>query len=219
MTRDQVQALPAGEKAEPDPDWQVLQRVAAGDVESFGALAARHQQGLHQLCHRMLGDAEAARDATQDVLLKVFRSAAGFQPQGKVSTWLYRIAVNHCLNRLRRRRLARFFSFGELGQPGEDGEEHELDPPDDAPDAEARLQTRERWRRTRQAIDALPENQRTVLILAKFQGLSQREIARVLEITEGAVESRLVRAMRTLAAADAEQAAAVGTKRLAGSNS
>lgn len=191
--------------ADLDRDWLTLQRVAAGDVESFGALATRHERGLHHLCCRLLGDSESAKDATQDILIKVFRNAASFKPQSKVSTWIYRIAVNHCLNRLRRQRLLRFFSFGELGGHAEGDEEQELDPVDSAPDAEARLQSRERWRQTRAALDRLPENQRTVLILAKFQGLSQREIAEVLTITEGAVESRLVRALRTLTAAAANE--------------
>lgn len=189
-----------------DPDLGVLQRVAAGDVESFGVLLQRHEKRLQQLCFRLLGDAEAARDATQEVFLKAYKSAAGFKPQGKVSTWLYRIAVNHCFNRLRRRKLLKFLSFGELAQGSEEGDELEIDPADERPDAEAALAARERWTATRAAIDALPENQRSVLVLAKFEGLSQKEIAQILEITEGAVESRLVRAMRTLSAADARSA-------------
>lgn len=192
-----------------DPDLGILQRVAAGDVESFGVLLQRHEKKLQQLCFRLLGEEEAARDAVQDVFLKAFNGAAGFKPQAKVSTWLYRIAVNHCLNRLRRQKLLRFFSFTELAQPGQDeGEPIELDPADDRPDAEQALAARERWRKTRTAIAALPENQRLVLMLAKFEGLSQKEIAQVLEITEGAVESRLVRAMRTLSATDSATARA-----------
>lgn len=189
---------------ENDPDLGILQRVAAGDVESFGVLLERHEKKLQQLCFRLLGDAEAARDAVQEVFLKAFRNAAGFKPQAKVSTWLYRIAVNHCFNRLRRRKLLKFLSFGEMTKPGEEGDELELDPPDASPDAETVLAARERWKATREAIDALPENQRSVLVLAKFEGLAYKEIAQVLEISEGAVESRLVRAMRTLQAAAAK---------------
>lgn len=186
-----------------DPDLGILQRVAAGDVESFGVLMQRNEKRLYQLCHRLLGESEEARDAVQDVFLKVYRNAGSFKPQGKVSTWLYRIAVNHCFNRLRRRRLVRFFSFGELARPGKDeSEAQELDPADESPDAEEMLRSRERWQRTRKVIDALPENQRSVLILAKFEGLPYKEIAEVLGITEGAVESRLVRAMRKLSAAE-----------------
>lgn len=182
-----------------DPDWELLQRVAAGDAESFAPLVERHQARLIRLCERLLGDAEEARDAAQEVFLRVFRRAASFRPDGQVFTWIYRIAVNHCLNRLRRRRILRFFSLSSE----DDGESETpaLDPVDGAPDALARLAARERWEATRQAIDALPASQRTVLILARFEGLAYREIARTLGITEGAVESRLVRAMRRLTAA------------------
>ena len=202
-----------------DPDLGVLQRVAAGDAESFGVLLQRHEKRLQQLCLRLLGEKEAARDAVQDIFLKVYRSAGSFKPQGKVATWLYRIAVNHCFNRLRRQRILRFFSFGELVREGqEEGDELELDPADPRPDAEAVLRARERWRTTRRIIDKLPENQRLVLVLAKFEGLSYKEIAQVLEITEGAVESRLVRAMRTLQATEAEEGSGpgAGKKQVAG---
>ncbi len=75
-----------------------------------------------------------------------------------------------------------------------------FDPPDPAPDPAAALAARQRWLATRRAIDRLPDSQRTVLILARFEGLSYRQIAEVLGITEGAVESRLVRAMRRIGA-------------------
>ena len=88
---------------EEDPDRGVLARVAEGDVESFGVLVERHQERLIRLCERMLGEPEEARDAAQEVFLKAFRKAGSFRPRGRVYTWLYRIAVNHCLNRLRRR--------------------------------------------------------------------------------------------------------------------
>ena len=202
-----------------DPDLGVLQRVAAGDAESFGVLLQRHEKRLQQLCLRLLGEKETARDAVQDIFLKVYRSAGSFKPQGKVATWIYRIAVNHCFNRLRRQRILRFFSFGELVREGQDeGDELELDPADPRPDAEEALRARERWRTTRRIIDKLPENQRLVLVLAKFEGLSYKEIAQVLEITEGAVESRLVRAMRTLQATEAEEGRnpGAGKKQVAG---
>jgi len=181
----------------PDPDREVLARVAAGDAEAFTALVERHQERLLRLCERLLGDAEGARDAVQEVFLKVYRKAASYQPRGQVFTWLYRIAVNHCLNRLRRGKVVRFL---RLADPGGD-DEPAADPPapGDGPQAEA--EARERWRATRRAIAALPAGQRAVVVLAKFEGLPYRRIAAVLRITEGAVESRLFRAMRRLEAA------------------
>ena len=182
-----------------DPDRSLLSRVAEGDVESFGVLVERHEARLFRLCERMLQNPEEARDAAQEVFLKAFRKAGSYRPRGKVYTWLYRIAVNHCLNVLRRRKLARFLSFGELG--GSDSGENaapEFEPEAGEPDPEHRLEARRRWETTRELIDRLPAGQRGVLVLAKFEGLSYRRIAEVLEISEGAVESRLFRAMQRL---------------------
>ena len=181
----------------PDPDREVLARVAAGDTEAFTPLVERHQERLLRTCERLLGDTEGARDAVQEVFLKVYRKAGSYQPRGQVFTWIYRIAVNHCLNRLRRGKVVRFLRLADPG--GEEGPAADPPAPGDGPQAEA--EARERWRATRQAIAALPAGQRAVLVLAKFEGLPYRRIAAVLGITEGAVESRLFRAMRRLEAA------------------
>ncbi|MEM6457655.1 MAG: sigma-70 family RNA polymerase sigma factor, partial [Acidobacteriota bacterium] len=190
-----------------DPHWGVLARVAEGDTASFGALVQAYEARIVRLCGRFLATEEDARDAAQDVFLILYRKAGHFQPRGKVYTLLYRIAVNHCLKRLRRRKIATFLSFGDMA-PTADGEAADAavyDPADDAaPDADRQLLARERWRRTRARIDALPANQRAVVVLAKFEGLPYKRIAEVLEITEKAVESRLVRAMRRLKTADRE---------------
>ncbi len=182
--------------AEVDQDLPLIERVAQGDAESFAILVERHGERLARLCQRMLGNAEEARDAVQEVLLKAYRNAGRYRPRGKVYTWLYRIAVNHCLNRLRRRKVVRFLSFAEVPRVAEKG--LTFDPPDAAPDAARRLDSRRRWQRTRRMIDGLPAGQRAVLVLARFEGLSYRQIAAVLEITESAVESRLHRAMTRL---------------------
>jgi len=183
-----------------DPGWEILARVAAGEVEAFSSLVEAHQQRLLRLCERLLGEAEEARDAVQEVFLKAYRKAASFHPQGQVYTWLYRIAVNHCLNRLRRRRLVQFTRLSP--EPAEDVPA--FDPPDGAPDPEAALVARRRWMATRKAIERLPAGQRAVLVLVRFEGMSYRQVAETLQITEGAVESRLFRAMRRLEAAQEE---------------
>jgi RNA polymerase sigma-70 factor (ECF subfamily) len=181
-----------------DPGWELLRRVAAGEVEAFAPLVESHQERLLRLCERLLGDVEEARDAAQEVFLKAFRKAGSYRPRGQVYTWLYRIAVNHCLNLLRRRRVVRFLRRGESA--GEE-ETPPFDPPDVRPDPETALAARRLWRVTRLAIERLPPGQRAVLVLVRCEGLSYREAATLLGITEGAVESRLVRAMRHLEAA------------------
>ncbi|HSS49378.1 MAG TPA: RNA polymerase sigma factor [Thermoanaerobaculia bacterium] len=190
-----------------DPGWEALARVAAGDADALAPLVESHQERLFRLCERLLGDAEEARDAAQDTFLKAYRKAADVRPQGQVYTWLYRIAVNHCLNKLRRRKLVRFLRWDAPA----DGESPAFDPPDRAADPAATLEARRRWRATREAIGKLPENQRAVLVLVRFEGLSYKQVAEVLGITEGAVESRLVRAMRRLEAAQEAESSRVSS--------
>lgn len=200
----------AADRGAGDPDWELLARVAAGDGDAYLPLVERHQQRLLRLCERLLGEREEARDAVQEVFLKAFRHAGGAEPRGQLFTWLYRIAVNHCLNRLRRRRIARFFSL--TPDPAVEEEGAGFEPASEAPSPEREAGARERWAATRRAIARLPDGQRAVLVLAKFEGLSYREIATALAITEGAVESRLVRAMRRLEAAQESGPAGVSRR-------
>jgi RNA polymerase sigma-70 factor, ECF subfamily len=191
-----------------DPGWESLARVAAGDAEAFAPLVESHQERLLRLCERLLADVEGARDAAQEVFLKAYRKAGEVRPQGQVYTWLYRIAVNHCLNKLRRRKLVRFL---RLEAPGE-RDAPAFDPPDETADPAAALEARRCWQATRHAIAQLPENQRSVLVLVRFEGLSYKQVAEVLEITEGAVESRLFRAMRRIEAAQEARESRVSRK-------
>lgn len=218
----QVREATAADDAPPaaagsDADREALARVAAGDADAFRGLVERHQDRLVAVCHRLLGDREAARDAAQEVFLKAFRKAGDFEPRAQVSTWLYRIAVNHCLNLLRRRRIARFLPWGGAGGAGrgEGGEDEApaFDPPDEAPGPEAAVEARRRWQRVRRAIEALPPGQRAVLVLVRFEGLAYKEAAEALGITLGAVESRLIRALRNLDAALAQDSAPAGVPR------
>jgi len=184
-------------------DLDLLHATAEGDGGAFEELVGRHQDRVIAVCQRLLGDREEARDAAQEVFLKVYRKAGRFRPDAKVSTWLYRIAVNHCLNRLRRRKVVRFLSFGGLSSGESDGGRPDaglalVDPADPAPGPDAALAARRRWQATRRALASLPESQRAVVVLAKFEELSYDEIAEVLGTSNSAVASRLFRAMRQL---------------------
>ena len=184
------------ESVDPDPDWELLARVGAGDGPAFEELVERHHRRLLRVCERLLGDREEARDAVQEVLLRVLHKAGGFRPRALVSTWLYRIAVNHCLNVLRRRRIVRMLSLTATDEAGE--EERALDPVEERPGPQRELAARREWRHVQRAIAALPPGQRAVLVLVRLEGLAYKEVAETLGITLGAVESRLVRAMRAL---------------------
>jgi RNA polymerase sigma factor (sigma-70 family) len=160
-------------------DWDLLARSAAGDDDAFRVIVERHQDRLVRLCQRLLMDREDALDAAQEVFIKAYQKAGELQPRGELFTWLYRVATNHCFNRLRRRRIVRFLPFGD--------ETHEnvasIEPMSKSVGPDSELIAKERWQATQSAIARLPEN------------------AEVLEISESAVESRLFRAMRNLAKA------------------
>ena len=98
-----------------DPGWELLSRTAAGDDAAFGELMRAYQDRLLAVCQRMLGGPEKAEDAVQEVFLKAYRQAGRLEPRGRLYTWLYRVAVNHCLNRLRRRRIVRFVPLVKRG--------------------------------------------------------------------------------------------------------
>ena len=178
-------------------DWQLLARTAEGDDDAFRVIVERHQDRLVRLCQRLLTDREEALDAAQEVFIKAYQKAGKLKPKGELYTWLYRVATNHCLNKIRRRRIVRFIPMGE----SDSDETYSIEPVSASPGPDIELAARERWRATQSAIAKLPESQRAVLVLAKFEGLSYRQIAETLEITEGAVESRLFRAMRNLSRA------------------
>ena len=180
-----------------DPGWRLLEQVAAGDSGAFDALMLQHQDRVLAVCQRMLGNRAEAEDATQEVFVKAYHKAGSLEPRGQVYTWLYRVAVNHCLNQLRRRRIVRFLPL-VVGRDNDEEPRREIEPREPSADPEQVAAARQRWRRTERLIAALPDNQKAVLILARFEGLSYREISEALEISEGAVESRLFRAMRNL---------------------
>lgn len=192
-----------------DPDWELVARLGRGDRDALGDLVRRHERRVATLCHRFLDDRDEALDATQEVFLKAWRQAANFEPRARVTTWLHRIAVNHCLNRLRRRAILRFVPFVSVG---DDGQEEVFDPVDPVAGPDGALDSRRELAAVRRAIRRLPPGQRAVLVLVRFEGLSYRATAEALGITEGAVESRLVRAMRTLTAARQQVAAKLGTE-------
>lgn len=163
----------------------VAQRVRAGDVGAFRALVEATSNRLVRLAARILGNLSDAEDAVQDAYVKAFQSltAGSFEARARVETWLYRIVVNQCLDALRQRR--RRASEGEQAvEPTWDG----------AASAEAHLALRE----LRDLCSDLPEEQRAALVLKAVEGFTSRETAEILEISEGAVEQRLVRARAAL---------------------
>lgn len=177
-------------------DAALVDKFQRGDTEAFGELVRRYQDKVMATCVRMLGNREDAQDAAQEVFVKAFDALPRFDPRAKFSTWLYRVATNHCLNVLRGRRIRRLLSL-ERGNPEPDayilGAQR-----DPAPGPDGEVEREERGRALWKAIDSLPESQKVATVLARFGNLSYAEIAEVMETTVPAVESILHRAKRRL---------------------
>jgi len=169
-----------------------------GDPSAFPTLVRRNQEMVFKLAYRYLTNHAEAEDVAQEVFLKVHGAVGNYQPTAKFGTWVYRITVNLCLNRLRASRLRRSIS---LESAGEGEEEFSVDPA--APTGEAassRLEREEFERKVREAMAELPDGQRTAVLLRRFNELSYDEIAEVMETSVPAVKSLLARARQSLKA-------------------
>jgi RNA polymerase sigma-70 factor, ECF subfamily len=170
-------------KYDDDADIWLVGKARAGDVDAYEVLVRRHRDRIYRIALRMLGDRHDAEDIAQDVVIQVWTALAGFTGASSFTTWLYRIVVNRCLNQIRRSRSTR---------PVLDG-----DPPPVA-GAEDMVIAQQRARAVMEAIAALPPDQRAVVVLHQLEGLSYREVAAVVNISEDAVRGRLHRARVSL---------------------
>jgi RNA polymerase sigma-70 factor (ECF subfamily) len=173
----------------------LVARCAQGDQAACAELVAEHQRMVYQLAFHLLGNRDEALDLSQDVFMRVFRTLPQFRGQSQLRTWIYRIVVNQARNRQRwwrRRHRASQVSLDQhLEAHGEPSGNPQV-----APDnvlVQKRLASQ-----LRHALDALPFDQRTVVILREIDGLSYDEIAFSLGVTLGTVKSRLTRARRAL---------------------
>ena len=169
-----------------DPDGDLVERILGGDELAFSELVLKYRNRVMGVAARMLGNRVEAEDLAQDVFVKVYYSLKSFKGEALFSTWLYRITANSCLNHRRRRKLE-----AEIGE-ARDGRESLL--ADAGSNPQALLEEREVKALLEKAIDALPPEQRIVLILRDIEGLSYEAIADSLELELGTVRSRLHRA-------------------------
>lgn len=178
-----------------DPDVSLMLRFQRGDDAAFDELVRRNWPKVLRLVHRFIGAREDAHDLTQDVFLGVWRSRRSYRPRARFSTWIYRSALNVCLNYNRSMQLRRTVSLS--GPDGEARGVADLPEPDaDLPLEE--IERRERVRKVREAIDTLPENQRAAVLLSRYEKLPYRDIARVMDLSVQAVKSLLSRAKENL---------------------
>lgn len=167
-------------------DLDQITRAAAGDAAAVRALVHRYSPGVLALAMHMLRDTGEAEDVTQETFIRAWKALPGWEPRAKFSTWLHRVALNLCYDRLRKRR--------------EVLPDELPDNPDPGPGPMEQLDQTQRVSAVETAIARLPERQSAALTLCALQGHSQAEAAEILEISVEALESLLARARRTLRA-------------------
>lgn len=186
--------VPPGDPGEPTPsDAELVRAHVAGDPEAFAELVRRHRDRLWAVALRTTGDREEAADAVQDALLSAHRAAAGFRGDSAVTTWLHRIVVNACLDRIRRRKAHPTVPLPD-GNRSPDDRPGDPEPAAPAPDHDAALLVRD-------ALAALPVEQRAAIVLVDVQGYAVAEAAEMLGIAEGTVKSRCARGRARMALA------------------
>jgi RNA polymerase sigma-70 factor (ECF subfamily) len=181
-----------------DPDVQLMLRFQRGDMDAFQQLFQKYSPSLVNFAFHFLGSRARAEEIAQEVFLQVYRWQKRYEPKAKFSTWLFKIANNHCLNEVRKGeyRVTRE-SLDSLVNP--EGEERERDLPDMNPSkGEEILAAKEAAGKIQRILRRVPENQRAALMLSRLEGLSYQEVAEVLGTTEKAVKSLVFRATQSL---------------------
>lgn len=183
--------------ANPDPDAALMLRVKQGDTEAFAQLVDKYRQPVINLAWRTLRDLTEAEDLAQNVFVQAFKSARRYEASAKFSTWLFTITRNLCLNEIRRR--ARH-PAESLDQPHAEHDEQPLHQVEDKGVASPpqQLLRGELEEKISEALAALPENQRTALLLCRQEELSYEEIAEVLDCSVSATKSLIHRGRETI---------------------
>jgi RNA polymerase sigma-70 factor (ECF subfamily) len=174
-------------------DRDLVTKIINGEQNALKQLFEQYQHLVYNICYRMTGNREEAEDITQDVFIKIFHAIGKFRGDAKLSSWIYRIALNTCLKRERRKKLENWISLEFLFQ-----EKEQLHPASPEEPPEQQIEIAEKEQIVQQAIQSLPERQKTALILYRYENLSYTEIAQVMKISLSSVESLLHRAKDNL---------------------
>lgn len=176
---------------------ELISAVLQGNTKAFEPLVNRYKDLVFNTCMGFVHNADEANDLTQDVFIRAFEKLAQFKHQASFSTWIYRIAINTSLNALRSKKNQRFY---RLGNWFESNNEALFSVPEDLNITPENLMlTKEQNVLVKKELDRLSEKQRVAFVLSRCENLPQKEIADIMKISEGAVESLIQRAKTNLA--------------------
>jgi len=175
-------------------DAALVKAIQAGDMAAFDQLVVKHKDKLFNMVYWFLADYQEANDCAQETFIKVFKSIKKFRSESSFSTWLYRIAINTCKNRLK----SSTYRWKKKTVPLENPESSEqgnrsYEIQNDSPSPENKLEKKEMLMMIQKAVNALPEEQNRVIVLRDIQGLSYQEIVDITGLNLGTVKSRLAR--------------------------
>lgn len=177
-----------------EQDNLLIERVLAGETDAFEQIVTRYQKRVYSLCYRMTGNEQDAYDLSQEAFLRVYNNLKSFKGDSSLSTWIYRISSNICIDHLRRSKKARIISL----TPAYEEESSEIDLPDDTYSPEVNYSKQELAEAIGSAINRLSSDHRQIIILRDINQLSYDEIGRVLDLEPGTVKSRIFRARDNL---------------------
>ncbi len=176
-----------------EDDKDLVEAAKGGDRRAFSALVDRHKRRVYLTAFHLVGSHGDADDVAQETFVRAYKGIGEFDGRSSVFTWLYRICVNAGLNHLRKRDRRKQVYIEDYPLPPEvEGRV--------GSDEKRRLEARQMWLKVARAVDALPEDQKVVVVLGQLEGLSQKEMAEVLEVPEGTIAWRLHQARKSLRA-------------------
>ncbi len=174
----------------------LLEKSKEGDIEAFEYLVTKYQKKVFNIALRLLGNYDDASELTQEAFIKIYKSIKNFKEESLLSTWIYRIATNVCLDELRKRKKRWVLSLDEEIQSEDGGIHRQVE--DDSPTPDVIAEINDTKNTINKAIRKLQEEHRIVLILRDLQGFSYEEIAKIINRPEGTVKSRINRARSEL---------------------
>lgn len=175
---------------------KLVKQAQKGDMVSFEALILQHEKMVYNIALRMLNHSEDVKDISQEVFLKVYRNLEQFDGKSAFSTWIYRIAVNTCIDEIRKRKGKQTYSLEAELESTEGSYQKQFADSGDTP--EESLLHQEAQKEVIAALETLSEDHKTVVILRDIQGFSYEEIAEMTDTTLGTVKSRIARARNQL---------------------